>query len=914
MSRTTRRASFALLAALTACGARQPVPTPEAVPAASSSPVVETVAVSRPAPVSPSLRLPTQVRPTGYTVELTLDPSAPAFQGVVDMDLEVKEAAEALWLHGRHLTVREATLTVDGRSEALTLVKGSGDFLGFVPVHPLEPGAAHLRIVYEGQLSERETTGAFRAQDEGAWYAYTQFEPLGARRVFPCFDEPGFKVPWQLTFHVPAGNVAVTNTPLVNEEPRASGGTTFRFARTQPLPSYLIAFGVGPFDFLEAKPSGEKAVRTRIVTPKGRAGEGAYAAKVTPEILGHLERYFGTPYPYEKLDVLSVPLLGGAMEHPGLVTFNSGSILARPGEDSLRRQRGFYNTQTHELAHQWFGNLVTLAWWDDLWLNEAFATWATPRTIESAQPTWDAPIERVQGRSYALGTDSLVTARRIRQPIQSEDDILNAFDGITYGKGASVLTMVEGWLGRDVFQRGVQRHLRAHAHGNATAKDFLDALSAEAGQDVSGVLGSFLDQGGAPLVTTRLDCSGKVPVVRLSQSRFLPLGSSGDAKQEWKVPLCVRYGSSKGTGRACTVLEGESAELALPEAKACPTWVLPNADGAGYFRTALDTQMLGRLLSTESRQLSRAERVALIGDVQALVNAGAMPASDALGLLPGLAGEKDRQVFQASLELLGMLRPSLLSDARQADRQRFLRDTYGARARALGFTPRANEDEDTRLLRPMLLGIAGEQGGDAKLVAEAKRLTQQWLADSKAIAPELVRTTLGIASAHGDAALHGKLMTAMRSEKERRKREYLLDALAGFRDPALVRENLKLLLEPSGDLRETGELLFGAAWDVRSRDEAYAFVKEHYDVLAARLPEERVEGLAWTAASYCDPVHRQEAAAFFTERMERAPGGTRTLAQVLEGMDLCIAFKAAQGSSLESFLASPRKVPTRSGR
>ncbi|WP_375768755.1 M1 family metallopeptidase [Archangium gephyra] len=914
MSRTTRRASLALLAALTACGARQPVPTPEAVSPATPSAVVETVAAPRPAPVSPSLRLPAHVRPTGYTVELTLDPAAPAFQGAVDMDLEVKEATEALWLHGRYLTVREATLTVDGRSESLTPVKGNGDFLGFVPVNPLKPGTVHLRIVYEGQLSERETSGAFRTQDEGAWYAYTQFEPLGARRVFPCFDEPGFKVPWQLTFHVPAGNVAVTNTPLVNEEPRASGGTTFRFARTQPLPSYLIAFGVGPFDFLEAKPSGEKAVRTRIVTPKGRGAEGAYAAKVTPEILGHLERYFGTPYPYEKLDVLSVPLLGGAMEHPGLVTFNSASILVKPGEDSLRRQRGFYNTQTHELAHQWFGDLVTMAWWDDLWLNEAFATWATPRIIESAQPSWDAPIERVRGRSYALGADSLVTARRIRQPIQSEDDILNAFDGITYGKGASVLAMVEGWLGRDVFQRGVQRHLRAHAHGNATAKDFLDALSAEAGQDVSGVLGSFLDQGGAPLVTTRLDCSGKVPVVRLAQSRFLPLGSSGDAKQEWKVPLCVRYGSAKGTGRACTVLEGESAELALPEAKACPTWVLPNADGAGYFRTALDTQMLGRLLSTESRQLSRAERVALLGDVQALVSAGAMPAADALGLLPGLAGEKDRQVFQASLELLGMLRPSLLSDGRQADRQRFLRDTYGARARALGFTPRANEDEDTRLLRPLLLDIAGEQGGDAKLVAEAKQLTRKWLADSKAIAPELVRATLGIASAHGDAALHGQLMTAMRSEQERHKRERLIDALAGFRDPALVRENLKLLLEPSVDLREAGDLLFGAAWDVRSRDEAYAFVKEHYDVLAARLPEDRVEGLAWTAASYCDPVHRQEAAAFFSERMERAPGGTRTLAQVLEGMDLCIAFKAAQGSSLESFLASPRKVPARSGR
>ncbi|HEY0097081.1 MAG TPA: M1 family metallopeptidase, partial [Archangium sp.] len=543
------------------------------------SKVVETVVAPRPTPTSPALRLPAAVRPTGYTVELTLDPAAPVFQGVVEMDLEVKEAAEALWLHGRHLTVREATLTVKGRSEVLTQVKGKGDFLGFVAAGRLEPGAAHLRIVYEGQLSDREVLGAFRAQEGGDWYAYTQFEPLGARRVFPCFDEPGFKVPWQLTFHVPKGNVAVTNTPVATEEPRADGGTTYRFARTQPLPSYLIAFGVGPFDFLEAKPSGEKGVRTRIVTPKGRATEGTYAGKVTPEILGHLERYFGIAYPYEKLDVMAIPLFGGAMEHPGLVTFNSGLILSKEKEDTLNRQRGFYNVQTHELAHQWFGDLVTMAWWDDLWLNEAFATWATPRIIESAQPTWDAPIERVRGRSYALGADSLVTARRIRQPIESQDDVLNAFDGITYGKGASVLAMVEGWLGRDVFQRGVRRHLRAHAHGNATAKDFLDALSAEAGQDVSGVLGSFLDQGGAPLVTTRLDCSGKVPVVRLAQSRFLPLGSSGDAKQEWKVPLCVRYGSGKGMGRACTVLEGESAELALPEAKACPTWVLPNADG-----------------------------------------------------------------------------------------------------------------------------------------------------------------------------------------------------------------------------------------------------------------------------------------------------------------------------------------------
>ncbi len=913
MFQLPRRASLVLLATLTACGARQPVPSPDTVSAPQPRAEAPT-APSRPEPVPPTLRLPAQVRPTGYAVELTLDPSAPTFQGVMDIDLDVKEATDVLWLHGRYLTVKEAALTVGGRPVALTPAKGSGDFLGFVPESTLPPGAAHLRLVYEGRVSEREVAGAFRTREEGAWYAFTQFEPLGARRVFPCFDEPGFKVPWQLTFHVPAGNVAVTNTPLASEAPRPDGGTTWRFARTQPLPSYLIAFGVGPFDFLEAKPSGEKAVRTRIITPRGRAAEGVYAASVTPEILGHLERYFGMPYPYEKLDVLAVPLLGGAMEHPGLVTFNARLILSRPAEDSLAWQRGFYSTQMHELAHMWFGDLVTMRWWDDLWLNESFATWATPRLVEEARPAWDAPLERVHLRSRALTVDSLVTARRIRQPIESQGDIFNAFDGITYGKGASVLAMAESWLGRDVFQRGVRRYVRAHAHGNATVKDFLEALSAEAGRDVSGVLGSFLDQGGAPLVTTHLDCSGKVPGVKLSQQRFLPVGSAGDARQQWKVPLCVRYGTGRQSARACTLLEGETAELPLAEARSCPTWVLPNVEGAGYLRAAMDGQLLGRLLSTESRQLSRAERVALLGDVRALVSAGALPAADALGLLPGLAGEKDRQVFEASLALLDVLDPALLSEARQADRARFLRDTYGARARALGFTPRAHEDEDTRLLRPVLLGIAGKQGGDPKLVAEARRLTARWLGDREALEPELVGPTLGIAAAHGDAALHAQLLTALRSEKARNTRAQLIDALGEFTSPTLVRENLRLLLEPSEDLREVGELLFAAAGDVRTRDVAAAFVKEHYDALAARLPEGSVDDLARVASAYCDPVHRQEVAAFFSERNARAVGGTRTLAQVLERVDLCIAFKAAQGPGIESFLASPGKVRAPAGR
>ncbi|MFL5343677.1 MAG: M1 family metallopeptidase, partial [Hyalangium sp.] len=534
---------FSLLLVLTACGARQHVPDAEASappppPAQASAPA----AAPATPPTPPQLRLPTTIRPTGYSVELTVDPNASTFQGVADISLQVAQPTSVLWLNAHELTVKQATLTQAGAPLALTPVPGNENFLGFTLSRPLAQGPASLHITYEAIASTKEIEGAFRAQERGDWYVFTEFEPMGARRAFPCFDEPSFKVPWQLTFHVPAGNIAVTNTPLLAEEPQADGSRTFRFARTQPLPSYLIAFGVGPLEFVQAAPSGRNKVPTRIITPKGRAAEAAYAAKMTPEIISRLESYFDMPYPYEKVDILAGPLMSGAMENPGLVTFNSESILAKESEDTLAHQRNFTETQVHELGHQWFGDLVTMAWWDDLWLNESFATWITPRIIESWKPTWDAPAQRVQERSYALGSDSLATARRVHQPIENAGDILSAFDGITYGKGSAVLAMAEGWLGQDVFRRGIQRYLRAHAGGNATTQDFLDALSAEAGKDVGRVLGTFLDQGGAPLVSATVGCSGPVPKVVLSQRRYLPVGSQGEAARIWRVPLCVRYG------------------------------------------------------------------------------------------------------------------------------------------------------------------------------------------------------------------------------------------------------------------------------------------------------------------------------------------------------------------------------------
>jgi alanyl aminopeptidase len=906
MPNLLRPAVLAAVALLSACGARQAAPTTDTPPAPTApAPQAEAPA--------PTLRLPGDVRPTGYTAELTLDPKTPAFQGVVELTLDVVKPTSVVWLHGKSLTVKEATLTQGGESLPVTPVPGGKEYLGFSAAKPLELGTAKLRVVYEGTASEKETDGAFRVNEGGDWYIYTQFEAIDARRVFPCFDEPAFKVPWQLTFHVPAGNVAVTNTPQLAEEARPDGGRTFRFARTQPLPSYLLAFGVGPFDFLPAADAGQKKVKTRMITPRGRAVEGTYAAQVTPEILAALEDYFGIPYPYEKLDVLAVPLLGGAMEHPGLVTFNSRLMLSKPEEDTLGRQRGFSNTQVHELGHQWFGNLVTMAWWDDLWLNEAFATWITPRIIETWRPGWDAPVERVDDRSGALDADSLLTARRIRQPIESADDILNAFDGITYGKGAAVLTMTEEWLGREVFRRGIQRYMKKHGGGNATAKDFLDALSAEAGKDVTGVLGTFLDQGGAPLVTASLECGAGGAKVLLTQQRYLRLGSKAPAPQTWRVPVCVDYEAGGKESRACTLMESERVELALTDAKACPAWVFPNAEGAGYYRMQLAGEAASKLMKSGLQKLSRAERVALMGDVRALARAGALPAAEALAMAARVANDKDRVIVEASLDVLELSSERLIPENLREDRARFVRDTYGPRARQLGFTPRKGEDEDTRLLRPRLVRLAGRDGADPRIIAEARALADKWMKDRRAVAPEMVDPVLTIAAAHGDAAFHQRLVTALREEKDRKERQHLLGALGGFRDPALAKQSMALMFEKGMDPRETIWLVFGATQNTKTQAAAFDFVREHYDRLVgdsegALLPAENAGRLAFVAGGFCGKEQRQQAADFFTERNAKAPGGPRMLAQVLESVDQCVALKEAQARSVEAFLTT-RSAP-----
>ncbi|WNG50185.1 M1 family peptidase [Archangium minus] len=900
-----RRTPWALLALTVACATPQQGTAPTQTTASTPEPTAET-------PRPPSFRLGTQVKPTGYQVELTVDPEQETFDGVVEIALTLSESTRQLWLHGSDLKVKEAMLTTGGQPQPARAVTEGTSFIGFLLERPVGPGTATLRIAYQGIASAKETMGLFRQKDGDTWYAMTQFQADDARQAIPCFDEPGFKVPWQLTLRVPQNQQAFSNTPVASEETGPDGWKTVRFRPTPPLPSELVAFAVGPFETVDAAPAGEKRTPVRIVVPKGRKAEAAYAAQATPPLVGLLEEYFGIPYPYEKLDVLAIPrpVLFAAMENPGLITFQMPLLLARPEQDTLQRQRTFARVQAHELAHQWFGNLVTLAWWDDTWLSESFADWLSLKVTGQWQPTWNMDAQRVRERTQAMTADRLVTTRRIRQPVENESDILTAFDGnIIYAKGNAVLAMFEAWVGPERFREGVRAHMRKHAQGNATASDFFQSLSQAAGTDMTAPFTTFLDQPGVPLVTMGLQCAASAPPkLTLAQRRFLPVGSQGasTAAQTWQVPVCVRYGTGKQEARACTLLTGKTGELVLTGATGCPDWVLPNTDARGYYHVKLEGDLLGRLTRGGGKQLTLSERMGLLGDAQALLASNELPVDEALGVATSLLPTDDRDLLTGALGLVGSVRSDVIPEPLRPKYAAFVRRTFGDKAHALGLQPRPGEDDATRLLRPTLVKAAADLGRDESLQAQSLALARKWLEDRRAISPEMVEVVLRLAARKGDAALHQRMVAEARRTRHPAERGVLLSALGAFNDPALVRASLALLF--SDDFSSL-EVLMSMPGEMMNeelpRELLYTYVKDHYDALTERLPYDARGATSLLGSAFCDPVHRQDTEAFFKERSARHPGGANYLAQSLERVDLCIAQREALRPGLTRFLTRP---------
>jgi alanyl aminopeptidase len=867
-------------------------------------------AAESPAPAK--LRLPAGPAPKSYAAELWIDPSQETFRGRMEIEISLRVEAGTVYLNARELEVKTAAARRAEGGEAIpaaAAVAGS-DFVRLTFQRNLSPGPWFLSLEYKGRVDVKDTEGLFRQREGDDWYVFSQFEAISARRAFPCFDEPGFKVPWQLALHVPKSLVAVSNTPVRSETDEAGGMKRVLFERTKPLPSYLVALGVGPFDVVPAGTAGRNKVPIRMIVPKGRGAEARWAVASTGPILDLLESYFDIPYPYEKLDHLVIPqTVGfGAMENPGLVTYVSTSILSKPADETIRFRRRYAGICAHETAHQWFGDFVTMAWWDDVWLNESFATWMASKIIGRWKPGWGSRAGRVGSRSTAMDLDSLVSTRRIRQPIESSDDISNAFDAITYQKGGAVLDMFESWVGEETFRRGVHEYLKVHAFGNATAIDFVGAIaSAAKNPAVNAAFFSFLDQPGVPLVTAELACTGGPPRVLLSQKRFLPTGSSGTAKERWRIPVCVRTGEA-GATPVCTLLTEEKGTLELTGP--CPERVVANADSTGYYRVLYKGSMLRKVLADSGKHLSTAERIGVLTDTAALTRTGDVPMATALALVPAFAGDTDRQVVEAIVRIAASPRDLFVTDDLRPNYRRFLSDTFGARARALGFKAKPGEDEDSQLLRSAIVGLVAEDADDPALVAEAASLTRKWLTDRSAIEPEMIPTVLTVAARHGDAESFTAFLAEAKRSKDRRERGRLLAVLGAFRDPSVQKLALLVTLSPDFDARESLIVLREAAADRATREGAWTFLKANFDALAARLPRESPAGFPQLAAGFSDEAHRTDVAAFFKDKAANYTGGPRRLAQSVEQIHLKTALRVSQQESVAGFLKTYQPRPT----
>jgi alanyl aminopeptidase len=856
-------------------------------------------------PPAPALRLPRNFLPASYAATLAIDPAKSGFDGAIAITGTLSQRSSVIWLHGHQLTIKRAVATRGGSEVQLTATPHGDELLAFRAATPLDPGEWTLAIDYTGVYDELNTTGAFKQTVRDAPYVYTQFEALYARRVFPCFDEPDSKVPWKLTLDVPSKLVAVSNTPVVRELALGPERRRLEFAATKPLPSYLIAFAVGPFDVVDAGKT-TRGTPVRIIAMKDRGPEGAWAARTTPRLIDLLEDFFGSPYPYEKMDMLAIPITVGfgAMENVGLITFTETSMLLDPKHAAKDREYSWVFIAAHELGHQWFGDLVTTAWWDDIWLNEGFANWVERKISARFEPSWHEELAEVVVRNQALEADSLVSARQIRQPIVTPDDIINAFDGITYDKGASILNMFEGYLGRDVFLKGVREYVKQHMFGSATSSEFASAISKASGKDVNAAFATFLEQPGAPEITATLVCDrGQAPRIALAQQRYVPAGAPVPAAgKPWIVPVCVAYDRGGKRAEACSLLEAQSGSMAL-DAPSCPRWMMPNLDGRGYYRNAYTAAQVVALRDAGWPQLKPTERNVVLFDTTDATMHGKLPLSLALSFVPRLLAAGDRFSIVAALRIPTGVN-ELITDELRPSYEAWLRRTFGQAARRSGLSPRDSDSLDVETVRGTLINAVGSIARDPGLTAEAVKLAARW----RELPPAIRGAVLELA-AHASPAVFTRLLDEVHREPDRARRQEIVNALASTPDPEQQRAALALILDPGLDIRDTQFMLFAANREA-NRLVAQQFVRDNRDAIMKRIPSDGTSsGQAWLAfvlTAACAPDSRDEVVDYVNAHFAKLSGGARTVQQAIEGLDQCIARRKLIEPELRAWLGGTR--------
>jgi aminopeptidase N len=836
------------------------------------------------------------VRPSHYRLRLNVDPAATHFSGEVNIRLRLRKPSDGLRLHAQNLqsdgaqlqavgatAVRALRIAPDATTQTWALLPQDGK--------PIAPGTYQLRIAYSGKVNESDS-GLYRApytaDGQPKFMLATQLEAVFARMLFPNFDEPAFRSVFDITVQAPANYAVFSNMP-VRSIATEGAARVHRFGATPPMSSYLVAVTVGQFDVL----SGLAArVPLRIITSPGKLAQARYAMQATEKILPYYNDYFGVPYALPKLDQLAVPSTrSGAMEDWGLISYGETALLFDAARSSEHRRMRVFETIAHEVAHQWFGNLVTAASWEEIWLNEAFATWLAEKATDKFNPDWQIQLRRRQPIDHAMADDASSATRAIRSGAVQEDRVFDVFDNITYVKGGAVLSMLEGWMGPEVFRQGLSSYMKQRRMSNATAGDLWFHIGQASGRDVARVARSWTDQKGFPLVTVQSRCESGQTVLDLRQSRFSSdtagVASLGSANL-WSIPLVVMHGGREHA----LLLEQASQTFTLPQCSDTPSVLNPG--GQGFYRVQYAPAHRAALVRGFGA-LPATARIALLSDTFALVQSAQLPLATYLELLqaiPAIQGPDRAAMIDMARDGLGFLDEAFLNTPSQMRLRERALALLAPELQALGWQARANDDIDARMLRNGLIASLAHLG-DASVRAQAAQLFDQEAAGGPSIAPEIRDAVLSAAGMSGDAERFAQLKQRLLSATNEEDRWRYARALANTTDPVLAQQVLALSLAGTLPNNVAARLPSMVSNNPIHNQMAYQYVLDNFPRLA-QVAGEMFGSSAWLVPGAGGAFNTPERADQLVQDQQRLAGdkGARTAARMAAHIRLKAALVA----------------------
>jgi len=841
-------------------------------------------------------RLPKVAEPTNYKLVFTPDLQAAKFEGDETIAIQVLKPTSEITLNAVDIDFHQVAVTSGGKTQqAKVTPEKENEMVVLAVENQLSSGPATIHITYTGILNNEMRGFYIGKDDQGRKYAATQFEATDARRAYPSFDEPAYKATFDITTVIDKDMAAISNSKIVSDTPGPDDKHTVKFSQSPKMSSYLAALVVGHFSYIEGSADG---IPIRVWAPTGKQDMGKFALDAAEHILSYYNNYFAIKYPYGKLDLIALPdFSAGAMENTACITFREVILLINEQHGSVQMKKEIAGVIAHEMAHQWFGDLVTMQWWDDIWLNEGFATWMSSKPVEAWKPEWKVNLDDVSDAAQTMNTDSLASTRPIHQEASTPAEIQELFDSIAYGKAASVLRMLESYEGKKTFEAGVNAYLKRHEYANATASDFWNAQTQASKKPIDQIMPTFVMQAGVPIVNVKSQCSGNSTHVQLSQQRYYydreKFTSPGD--ELWQIPICLQ--GSADQAPSCKLLTKKEETFTFP---ACSSWVLGNAGATGYYRVGYQPDATKALAKDVETKLTPADRIALQTDVWASIRVGQEPVGDYMTLAQGLQSDQTAAVIQDVIQRLDYINDHLVSGSDRDNYQAWMKQYLTPILDRVGWEPKPTDIDEQKTLRPRLLGALGIQAQDQRAITEARTIADQAIAHPELAQSELDFSALSVAAAHGDAALYDRIQGVMKQAKNPEEYYNALFALTQVRDPKLVERTLQFAISPDVRSQDALEVIAAVMRNPAGRKIAWDFVQTHWnDVSKAGGPFASAI-IVNATDSFCSVPMRDQVTQFFSDH--KIPAAERTYKLSIESINDCVQLKSEQQPKLASWL------------